>query len=296
MWVPSLGVLPLPNSLWTTYVYKGYFHTLSPRGTWGLRYTPTPKRFYGKTLKRSTPLSDQVSLLIPSSVFLPSLEVIQMEEELGYNPALQWLQDFNQARAQLECKLGEQAQKLAHKYDDPQIKVMRKHKQKWARMAQEGNATFQEVFPMTSLADSIKLIPWCISSTIPFSYMGNTLATTVWQGKNAPSTTAAHELEESTALRPTSSVAHLTKTLPVISLLSDLPFVATPPVGHPFAEFLAISTQKKWDCSPSSSLGNHCGKRTLVSPQEVEVSNDHSSRQGDESMPKLVLEAEPTSE
>ena len=73
-------------------------------------------------------------------------EGVQTEEELGYTPALQQLQDFNQARAQLECELGEQAQKLAHKYDDRQIKLGRKHEQKHVRMAQEGKATFQGVF------------------------------------------------------------------------------------------------------------------------------------------------------
>ena len=75
--------------------------------------------------------------------------------------------------------------------------------------------------------------------------MGNALVTAAWQGKNTPATTVAPELEESTTPGPTSSPAHLTETHPaIIPLLPDLPFVAIPPVGHPFAEFLAISTQK----------------------------------------------------
>ena len=44
-------------------------------------------------------------------------EGIQMEGKLGYNPALQCLQDLNQATAQLESELSEEAQKLDHKYN-----------------------------------------------------------------------------------------------------------------------------------------------------------------------------------
>ena len=69
-------------------------------------------------------LSNLVSLSIPSSTLLTHLEEgTQMEHELGYNPALQELQDFNKARNHLECELGEEAQKLAHKYKDCQIKL-----------------------------------------------------------------------------------------------------------------------------------------------------------------------------
>ena len=77
-----------------------------------------------------------MSLSISSPTLLPLTEEgIQTEqesdhEESGYNPALQWLQDYNQAMAQLECKLSEQDQKLAHKYDNHQINVAKKHEHK----------------------------------------------------------------------------------------------------------------------------------------------------------------------
>ena len=61
------------------------------------------------------------------------------------------------------------------------------------------------------------------------------------------------------------------------------------PSGDPFAEFLAVSTQKKLDCSSSSSLDDHHDKRTHVSSQEVEAMSEHSSAQDNEDMPKLVL-------
>ena len=50
-----------------------------------------------------------------------------MEEGLGIHPALKWLQGINQAKAQLECELAQEAQGLARKYDDWQIKLARKH-------------------------------------------------------------------------------------------------------------------------------------------------------------------------
>ena len=61
-------------------------------------------------------LSNQVSPSVPSSA--PPLcleEGIQMEGKVGYNPALQHLQDFNQARSQLESKQSVEAQMLDHK-------------------------------------------------------------------------------------------------------------------------------------------------------------------------------------
>ena len=58
-------------------------------------------------------------------------------------------------------------------------------------MTQEGNTTFQEVFSMVNLTDSIKLLSWCISSAVPFHYMSEALATAMQQGKNVQSTTTA---------------------------------------------------------------------------------------------------------
>ena len=109
-----------------------------------------------KSLEEEHCFSDLVLLSMPSSSLLPHQEQgTQMEEELGYHPVLLQLQDFNQARIQLECKSGQEAQKFAQRYDDCRIKLAKKHKKKWARLTQQGNATFQEVFSMTSLTDLI---------------------------------------------------------------------------------------------------------------------------------------------
>ena len=55
----------------------------------------------------------------------------------------------------------------------------RRHEQEQARMDWEGDYTFQEVFSMTSSAESVKLLLWCISTTdIPFHHMDDALAAT----------------------------------------------------------------------------------------------------------------------
>ena len=159
-------------------------------------------------------------------------------------------------------------------------------------MTQEGNATFQEVFSMVSSTDSIKLLPWCVSSAVPFCYMSEALATAVQQGENVQSTTAAPKPEGSLAPDPSSSPAYPTGTPPpLIPFLPDIPFVGTPPVGHPFPGFIASPTPKKWDHSSSSSLGNHYHKRVHISSPEVEVRSKHSSALGDKNMLRLALEA-----
>ena len=166
------------------------------------------------------------------STLLPHQEQgTQMKEESSYHSVLQQFQDYNQARIQLEFKMGQEGQKLAQKYNDHRFKLAKKHEKKQARMTQEGNATFQEVFSMVSLADLIKLLPWHVSSAVPFCYVGEALATTVQQGENVQSTTAAPQPEGSLAPGPLSSPAHPTGTLPpLMPLLPDIPFVGTPVV------------------------------------------------------------------
>ena len=69
-----------------------------------------------------------------------------MEEGSGFHPAIKWLQGINQARVQLECELAQEAQGLARKYNNWQIRLVRKHERWQAQMAEEADATSQEVF------------------------------------------------------------------------------------------------------------------------------------------------------
>ena len=159
-------------------------------------------------------------------------------------------------------------------------------------MVKQTDATFQEVFSLVSLTNSIKLLSWCVSPTVPLCYMSGTLATIMQQDEEIPTTTNASELEGSPAAGPSSSPTHPPgiQPLPVPPLL-DIPFVGTPPVRCLFAEVLAIPTKKTWDCCPSSRLSDHCDKGTCVNSQEVDARSEHSCAQSNEDMPELELEA-----
>ena len=128
-------------------------------------------------------------------------------------------------------------------------------------MVKQVDATFQEVFSQVSLTDLIKLLPWCVSSTVTLHYMSDVLATASQQEEDIPVTIAIPEPEGSWAPDPSDSPAHQTETPPLpVPPLWDIPFVFTQLVGCTFAEFLAIPIQKKWDHSSSSSLSNHHDK------------------------------------
>ena len=62
-------------------------------------------------------------------------------------------------------------------------------------MVKQADATFQEVFSQGSLVDSIKLLPWCISFTVPLHYMSRAQATATQQDEDIPTTTNASEPE-----------------------------------------------------------------------------------------------------
>ena len=74
----SPGALPLPNSPWTDWVYKGYFPSLKQRWSYlkkrrrrGWKYTPIPERFYGKAPKRSTTSLTQLHCQCPHLLSFP---------------------------------------------------------------------------------------------------------------------------------------------------------------------------------------------------------------------------------
>ena len=216
------------------------------RGSGGVEsILPSPRGSVAKLRRGAPPIwpSFAVSPFVhPSS---PSRRGYPDGERIRFSPNLQQLYHFNQARIQLECELGQEAQELTHRYNDCQIKLAKKHKKMWAKMTQEGNTTFQEIFSMVSSTDLIKLLSGCVSSTVPFCYMNKALATAMQQGKNVPTTAAATEAEGSLTLGPSSSLAHPSGNPPLVPFLPDIPFVCTPPVGCSFPEFIAGPSQKK---------------------------------------------------
>ena len=168
---------------------------------------------------------------------------MEKREGSGFHLALKLLQDINQPRTQLECELAQETQELVWRYDDWQVKLVRRHKRQQAQMVKETDTTFQEVFSEVRLNDLMKLLHWCICPTVPLCYMKEALSTTMQQDEDIPATSTVPETESSQVLGPSNSPAHQTGTLPLpVHLLPYTPFVGTPQVGHPFAEFIADTT------------------------------------------------------
>ena len=91
-------------------------------------------------LRRGEPSLNLILLLVPLSAPNPCQEEgTQMEEGLGFHPALKLLQHVNPARAQLECE-------LVWRYDIWHIKLARRYERQQAQMVEQADATFQEVF------------------------------------------------------------------------------------------------------------------------------------------------------
>ena len=236
-------------------------------------------------------LSNPVALLIPS-LTPPSLleEGVQTEVRLGNNPTLQHLQNFNQAQAELESKLSEKAQKLEHKYNAQQIKMERRHEQEWARMAQEGDCTLQEVFSMVSLAESVKLLPWCFSTGAPFAiWMTHWPLWATEQNCSshcrcnwARGTICSRAIKQSNSLTQNSSSYH---TSSAGSTFWGHPFHRAPILWVPCQPFQAkvgpLSQQLIQWLSWEESLDQF---------PEVEVRSEHSSTQDDDYTPNLMPE------
>ena len=262
-WLHLCWLLPLSDTKVVLFLEKGEM---------GLKGFPHfCKRLYGKAQKRSTASLILILLLVSSSVLSsPSRrEHPRQREDLGFQLSPQastrcqssqssagvwtgpgthrsWLKDMTMVgRSNWAGDMGEAAS---------------------MQMVEQADATFQEVFSQVRLADSIRILPWCVSSiALPLCYMSRVLATTMQQDEDILATTTASEPEGSLAPGPSSSPACPPRTLPLpVPPLPDIPFVGTPTVGCLFAEFLAIPTQKSGTALSSSSIGSdHCEQEDL---------------------------------
>ena len=66
-------------------------------------------------------------------------------------------------------------------------------------------------------------------------------------------------------------------------------------MGHSFFESLAGPLQKRRDCSPSGSFGNHHGKRTWVNSPEVDVRSEHRSTWSGNCTAEVIPDNRPSS-
>ena len=206
------------------------------------------------------------------------------------------LQSITWAKAQLEWELAHKWEGLARKYKDQQYRMATKHEDQWARMAEEVDTTFQEVFSETSLTDSVRLLPRCISTTtnpgaIPMHYMGEALATTMQWRVDAPAAATVLEPEGPQAPVSTSSPVHQAGAppLPIFSML-DIPLIGTPPVGHSLIRFIIDPLHKKQDHSPISAPDSQPGEMAHAETTEANVSSGHRTVQGTGELPEMPPE------
>ena len=171
-------------------------------------------------------------------------ESSQTEEGPSLTLALMWLQSITQANAQLKWELANEMEGLARKYGDQQTRIAMKHRDWQARMGEEVDTTFWEVFSEASSTDLVRVLPWCISTTvnpgvIPTCYMSEALATTMQWRADAPVATTTPESEGWQAQASMSILACQTGTPPLPVLpMSDIPLISTPPVGCSFIRFI----------------------------------------------------------
>ena len=141
------------------------------------------------------------------------------------------------------------------------------------------DATPQEVLSQVSSTEAIKLLPWCISATVPFHYISETTTTAAQQdegisivSKACPTVPEPHSL-------PVPGPSGVLTPPPPVSSLPDIPLEGIPLLGCPFAG-LTIPPLGKWDHSPSDSPDCLHIKRTHITSPEVVVRSEHSSTWG----------------
>ena len=110
----------------------------------------------------------------------------QTEGGSGYHPSLKLLQDTTWARALLEYELIQETQELAERYKHKQAKQARRDARQWAQMIYQTEATFQEVFSQASLTEAVKLLPWCVSTAVPFCYISRAVTIAAQQDEGIP--------------------------------------------------------------------------------------------------------------
>ena len=182
---------------------------------------------------------------------------------------------------------------MATKHEDWCVMMATKYEDQWARMAEEVDTTFWEVFSETSSIESVRLLLRHIStsanpSALPTCYMSEALATTVQWRVDTPVATTAPESQDSQAPVSTSSLCAKLR----LHLFPCQTFPCWHPQSgvHPSGS-LSIPSNIMWDCSPNSAPDGWPGKGACAKTAIASVSNGHSTPQGNGKLPGTPLEA-----
>ena len=147
--------------------------------------------------------------------------------------------------------VGSQAELVIQARAQVQWELAQNQEDQQAKMAEQVDTTFREVPSQMSQADSVRLLPWFLSTTANPSTGAicsvSEALTTVMQPKaDAPTYDTTLEFEGITALASTSSPAHQASTLPPVLPMLDIPATGIP-VGHLFLALAIGLKHKKWD-------------------------------------------------
>ena len=160
--------------------------------------------------------------------------------------------------------------------------MAKKQEEQQARMGEQGDTTFRMVLSHVSQANSVRLLPWFLSTaTNPCAVLIHSVSethTTVMQpGADAPADDTTPEFESSEALESTGSPVCQASTPPPPALpIPDIPATGTP-VGFPFFMLTINPKHKKWDCSPDSTHDDQCAKRAHTGSEEANISSGCST-------------------
>ena len=163
------------------------------------------------------------------------------------------------------------------------------------RMAEEVDVTFHKVFSDISPVNAVRLIlvylhhslSWCDSCTSPEWGTGYHCATRSGCLGSHPCSrvwglTSPDPFEQ--------SCASLWDSTPPILLLSDVPYIGTPPVGCSLIGSLINPQHAKWDCSPKTAPDDQPGKKAHAQIPEAKASSGHSTLQSGEEPLKMPPE------
>ena len=138
----------------------------------------------------------------------------QTEEVLSFSLALRQLQEATQVKAQHEWRLALKLEGLAKNYEDQQFRIVQEQEDQLTMMTEQMDTTFREVLSHMNQADSVRLLPWFLS-TAAKSGAGPTCSVS-----EAITSITTSKLEGTTALASMSSpICRVSTSPPVQSLL-----------------------------------------------------------------------------
>ena len=224
-----------------------FFHSNCPsardRGRW-VKNLPNSHEDTVEELRRGASFVPPLPLSVPIVPSHSNRDTnMQTKEVLGFSLALRQVQKVTQSSVWMKADpcTGRVGQKLW----GPAIQDGSGTRGPTDQDAEQMDTTFREVLSQMSQANSVRLLPWSLS-TSAMSSAGPTHSVI-----EALTSITTSELEGTTAPVLMSSPAHRVSMLPTVPPALDIPAAGTP-VGQLFFTLTLGLKHKEWDCSPGN--------------------------------------------